>query len=64
MGGFRRVELTAVPRVLVTEEIAERGLAGLRAAGYQVDVRLDVSPDDLLTAVKGAHALIIRSAPR
>jgi D-3-phosphoglycerate dehydrogenase len=54
--------LTAVPRVLVTEEIAERGLAGLRAAGYQVDVRLDVSPDDLLTAVKGAHALIIRSA--
>ncbi len=51
-----------MPRVLVTEEIAERGLDGLRAAGCEVDVRLDLSPDDLLDAVKGADALIIRSA--
>jgi D-3-phosphoglycerate dehydrogenase len=57
-----RVELSAVPRVLVTEEIAERGLAGLRAAGCEVDVRLDLSAIDLLDAVKGAEALIIRSA--
>ena len=51
-----------MPRVLVTEEIAERGLDGLRAAGCDVDVRLDLSPGDLLDAVKGADALIIRSA--
>jgi D-3-phosphoglycerate dehydrogenase len=57
-----RVELPLVPRVLVTEEIAERGLEGLRAAGCEVDIRLDLSPDDLLAAVKGADALIIRSA--
>ena len=57
-----RLELTPVPRVLVTEEIAERGLDGLRAAGCDVDVRLDLSPADLLVAVKGADALIIRSA--
>ena len=48
-------------RVLVTEEIAERGLAALRHAGHQVDVRLGLSPPELLTAVAGAAALIIRS---
>ena len=49
-------------RVLVTEEIAEGGLDRLRAAGHDVDVRLGLSPDELLDAVKGAHALMIRSA--
>src|SRR5207248_69641 len=58
----KRVEWPPVPRVLVTEEIAERGLDGLRAAGYDVDVRLGSAPAELLDAVKGAHALIIRSA--
>jgi len=47
-------------RILVTEEIADGGLERLRAAGHEVDVQLDLS--QLLTAVKGAHALIIRSA--
>jgi D-3-phosphoglycerate dehydrogenase len=51
-----------MPRVLVTEEIAERGLAGLRDAGYTVDVRLDLSPEQLLDEVRDADALIIRSA--
>src|SRR3954451_7837571 len=51
-------------RVLVTEEIAEGGLDRLRAAGHEVDVRLDVSAADLLEVVKGAHALIIRSATK
>jgi D-3-phosphoglycerate dehydrogenase / 2-oxoglutarate reductase len=49
-------------RVLVTEPIAERGLEALRAAGLEVDERLDLSPDQLLEAVDGAAALIIRSA--
>src|SRR3954454_22132682 len=51
-------------RVLVTEEIAEGGLDRLRDAGHEVDVRLDVSATDLLDVVKGAHALIIRSATK
>src|SRR3954471_10543469 len=51
-------------RVLVTEEIAEGGLDRLRAAGHEVDVRLDVSATDLLDVIKGAHALIIRSATK
>src|SRR5688572_23140983 len=51
-------------RVLVTEEIAEGGLERLRQLGHAVDVRLDLSPDELIAAVQGAHALIIRSATK
>jgi D-3-phosphoglycerate dehydrogenase len=53
-----------VARILVTEEIAEGGLGRLRDAGHEVDVRLGLSPDELLTAVPGANALIIRSATK
>jgi D-3-phosphoglycerate dehydrogenase len=49
-------------RVLVSEKIADGGLDALRAAGHEVDVQLDLSPEQLLEAIKGAHALIIRSA--
>ncbi len=49
-------------RVLVAEKIAKSGLALLHDAGHEVDVRLDLSPDELLGAVAGAQALIIRSA--
>jgi D-3-phosphoglycerate dehydrogenase / 2-oxoglutarate reductase len=49
-------------RILVTEKIADRGLEQLRAAGHDVDVRLGLSPDEVLAAVPGAAALIIRSA--
>ncbi len=49
-------------RILVTETIADGGLARLRDAGHEVDVRSDLSADELLAAVRGAHALIIRSA--
>ena len=49
-------------RILVTEEIAEGGLERLRAAGHEVEVRLDLSPEQLLTALEGTNALIIRSA--
>ncbi|MBV8161865.1 MAG: phosphoglycerate dehydrogenase, partial [Acidimicrobiia bacterium] len=51
-------------RVLVTEEIAERGLARLRDAGHEVSVRLGLSPEELIEAVTGAEALIVRSATK
>ena len=35
-------------RILVTEEIADGGLDRLRAAGHEVDVRLELSADELL----------------
>ncbi|MFN0029592.1 MAG: phosphoglycerate dehydrogenase [Acidimicrobiales bacterium] len=49
-------------RILVTEEIAESGLARLRAAGHDVDVRLAPTPEELAELIVGANALIIRSA--
>lgn len=49
-------------RVLVTEKLAETGLDDLRNAGHEIDVQLGLSPDALLEAVRGAHALIVRSA--
>src|SRR5207342_1432633 len=54
--------MMGMARILVTEEIAEGGLDRLRAAGHDVDVRLDLSPSDLLEVIPGASALIIRSA--
>src|SRR6478736_9181689 len=49
-------------RVLVSEQLADSGLDAMRAAGLEVDVRLGLSPSELLDAVRGASALVIRSA--
>ena len=49
-------------RILVTEKIAEAGLDRLRAAGHEVDVQAELTPEQLLGAMVGAHALIVRSA--
>ncbi len=51
-----------MPRILVTEKIADGGLERLRASGHEVDIQEDLTPEGLLQAVVGAHALIIRSA--
>jgi D-3-phosphoglycerate dehydrogenase len=49
-------------RVLVTEKLAQRGLDLLTEAGYEVDEQLGLSPEELVSAIVGADALIIRSA--
>src|SRR6478672_1362917 len=54
--------MAAMARVLVAEKIADTGLDQLRDAGHDVDVAIGLSPDELITRVDGAHALIIRSA--
>jgi D-3-phosphoglycerate dehydrogenase len=51
-----------VARILVTEEIAEGGLDRLRDAGHTVDIRTDLTPEQLLGVIADANALIIRSA--
>ena len=51
-------------RVLVTEELAPRGVDAMSAAGLEVDVRLALPPAELLDAVAGAAALVVRSATR
>ena len=49
-------------RILVTEKIAEAGLEKLRKSGHEVDVQLELSPEELVSSISGAHAIIIRSA--
>ncbi len=49
-------------RVLVTEELAASGLDAMRGAGLEVDERVGLSAPELLDAVSGAAALVIRSA--
>jgi len=49
-------------RVLVAEALAPSGLDAMRAAGLDVDVRTGMSHGELLDAVVGAAALVIRSA--
>jgi D-3-phosphoglycerate dehydrogenase len=49
-------------RVLVSEPLADRGLDAMRAAGLDVDVQIGLSADQLVAAIKGAQALVIRSA--
>jgi D-3-phosphoglycerate dehydrogenase / 2-oxoglutarate reductase len=49
-------------RVLVTEKLAQRGLDLLAESGSEVDEQLGLSPEELIVAVVGADALIIRSA--
>ncbi len=48
--------------VLVAEKIADSGLALLREGGHEVRVELSLSPEDLLLALPGVNAIIIRSA--
>jgi len=56
--------LRPMARVLVTEKIAEAGLQLLRDAGHDVSVRLKMTPEELLTEVPDAEAIVIRSSTR
>jgi D-3-phosphoglycerate dehydrogenase len=53
-----------VARVLITEPLAPSATAALSAAGHEVVERLGLSPAELLDAVKGVQALIVRSATK
>lgn len=49
-------------KVLVSEKLAEDGLDILRNKGYEVDVKLDMSPEELIATIPDYDALIVRSA--
>jgi D-3-phosphoglycerate dehydrogenase len=51
-------------RILVTEPLAKRGVEMMQAAGHLVEVRLELSPEELLEAVRGVHGLVVRSATK
>ncbi|PKS11514.1 hypothetical protein jhhlp_003279 [Lomentospora prolificans] len=48
------------PRVLVPEKVSPDGLAMLQDK-FQVDIRMGLSPDELLTVIPDYEALIVRS---
>ncbi len=48
-------------KVLVTDPIAEAGIARLREAGHEVETAYDAAGQSLLDAVADAHALLVRS---
>ena len=48
-------------KVLVTDPIADAGLALLRESGHEVETAYDIAGEQLLTAVEDVHAMIVRS---
>lgn len=48
-------------KILVTEKIAEEGVLALQKRGYQVDVKLDLTPEQLKSEIAPYEALIVRS---
>ncbi len=51
-------------RILVTEKLAQAGLDAMAAAGHEVVEELEWTPESLLTLIKGANALVVRSATK
>lgn len=51
-------------RILVTEKLAQAGLDAMSAAGFEVDEQLEWTPESLLSLIKGAQALVVRSATK
>jgi len=54
----------AAPRVLVAEPLSETGLAVLKSAGLEADVRTDLAREALLAAIGSYDALVVRSATK
>jgi D-3-phosphoglycerate dehydrogenase len=53
--------MSASFKVLVCDHIAEQGLRLLADGGLEVDYRPKITPDELLTAVEGFDAVVVRS---
>lgn len=51
-------------KVLITEEIAEEGIEALKTRGYDVDVKLGLSEDEIKEVIEPYDGLIIRSATK
>lgn len=51
-------------KVLVAEKLADAGLGVLRSKGYEVDVKLDMDPRELVAAIPEYDALVVRSATK
>ena len=48
-------------KLLVTDPIADAGIDLLRESGHEVETSYGLASEELLAAVEGVHALIVRS---
>ncbi|MGI8566070.1 MAG: phosphoglycerate dehydrogenase [Pyrinomonadaceae bacterium] len=48
-------------KILVSDDVSESGLEPLRAAGFEVEKRIGLKPDELSEAVRNYDGLIVRS---
>ncbi len=51
-------------KVLISEKLADAGIQMLRDKGYDVDVLLGMSPEELISTIPAYDALIVRSATK
>ncbi|MCX8030631.1 MAG: phosphoglycerate dehydrogenase [Thermodesulfovibrionales bacterium] len=51
-------------RVLVSDNISNKGIDILKNAGLEVDIKVGLKPEELKAIIKGYHALVIRSATK
>src|SRR5262245_35948410 len=54
----------AARRVLVCDELSPAAMDVFRARGIEPEVRTGLAEDDLVAAVRGVHALVVRSATK
>src|SRR2546426_4924384 len=48
-------------KILVTDDVSDSGLEPLRDAGFLVEKKIGLSPDELCEGLVGAEGLIVRS---
>ncbi|MFP3999632.1 MAG: phosphoglycerate dehydrogenase [Desulfobacterales bacterium] len=51
-------------KVLISDNLGEAGIGILKTAGFEVDVKTGLSPEELKSIISPYHALVIRSATR
>jgi D-3-phosphoglycerate dehydrogenase len=51
-------------KILVSDAIAEEGIAKLREAGFEVEVKTGLKPEELIKAIPEYDGLIVRSATK
>ncbi|HEV7745015.1 MAG TPA: phosphoglycerate dehydrogenase [Pyrinomonadaceae bacterium] len=52
---------TAPIKILVADDVSESGLQPLRDAGFLVEKRVRLNPDELIAALEGCAGLVVRS---
>jgi D-3-phosphoglycerate dehydrogenase len=51
-------------RILVSEKLADEGITILKNKGFEVDIKLGLTPEELILAIPNYEALIVRSATK